>query len=195
MVNKKRLEPYIPLIVSLSLGLVLFFLVNDFVVTVIVKPLLRVFWFISLFVQSLSQGVLWIGFIFILLVITYANLNKGEKSGLSTLTTPATNTGTVEIWARLLENAKTSKYSRWRLAQRLRRLTQNLLSPFDQPSRGQMELSGFELPEEINAYFDAPRPSIESLWERLKHHGEGTEMPLDLDPEVVIQHLQERMNS
>jgi hypothetical protein len=195
MVSKKRLEPYIPLMISLSLGLVLYFLVNDFVVVVFVKPLLRAIWYISLFVQSLSQGVLWVGFIFIMLVVTYANLSKGEKTTSSALTTTATNTGTVEIWARMLENAQTSKYSRWRLAQRLKRLTQKLLSPFDQDSRGQMDLSGLELPEEISAYFEVPHPSIESLWERLLHRGEEPETALDLDPEIVIQHLQERLNS
>jgi hypothetical protein len=195
MVNKKRLEPYIPLMVSFLLGLVLFFLVNDFLVAFIVKPLLHVIWLISLIVPRIPQGVLWGGFILTMLVVTYANLTKREKTSSSTLTAPATNTGSVEIWARVIENAKTSKYSKWRLAQRLRRLTQRLLPPVDQNSRMQMELSGFELPEEIRAYFEAPRPSIESLWERLKHHGEETEMPLDLDPEIVIQHLQERMDS
>jgi hypothetical protein len=194
MVNKKRLKPYIPLMISLFLGLVLFFVVEDFLVKVIVQPLLRVIWFVSLIVQSLSQGVLWAGFIFIMLIITYASFTKVKKPGSPTWQTPTKNAGTVERWARLLENAQISKHSKWRLAQKLKRLTQKLLSPTDGDESANIDISELELPVEIRAYFEVQQPSSNSHGERLNQKSEETEMALDLDPEVVLQHLKKRLN-
>jgi energy-coupling factor transporter transmembrane protein EcfT len=194
MVNKKRLKPYIPLMISLLFGLVLFFLVEDFLVRVIVQPLLRVVWFVSLIVQNLPQGVLWGGFIFIMLIVTFASFTKGKKPDSLAWQTPTKNPGTVEIWARLLENAQISKYSKWRLAQKLKRLTQELLSPTDGDERVNIDLSELELPVEIRAYFEEQQPSSDSHRERGNQKNEEAEMALDLDPEVVLQHLKKRLN-
>jgi len=194
MVIKKRLKPYIPLITSLLFGLVLFFIVDDFVATVIILPLLRVIWFFSLIVQSLPQGVLWTGFIFVMLIITLTGLTKGKKTDKTTRRIPATNAGAVERWARLLENAQSSRYSKWRLAQKLKRLTQKLLSPIDQDEGLKYDISGLELPVEIRAYFEAQHPLNGSFGERLTQKSGETDMALDLDPEVVLYHLKERLN-
>lgn len=194
MVNKDRLKPYIPLAISLLMGLVLFFLTEDFIVTVILLPLLHVIWFLSLIAQSIPQGVLWAIFIIIMLIITYKSLSKEQKPRLRIAQTTTANSGTVERWVLSLENAQTSSYSKWRLAQKLKRLTQELLSQIDEKEGVILDLDGLELPLEIRDYFEAKHPLHISFWDRLTRKSKGTDKALDLDPEVVLQHLKKRLD-
>jgi hypothetical protein len=194
MVIKKQLRPYIPLVVSLLLGLVLFYLVDDFVVNIIILPLMKVVWFLSLIVQSLPQAVIWIVSVLVLLIITIASLTKGEKTAKTFYRMSRANTGSVELWARLIENAQRSVYSKWRLAQKLKRLTWKLLSPIDNQQTINYDLSGVELPEEIRVYYEAQHPFNRSFRERFNPKNKETDLALELDPEVVLQYLKERLN-
>ena len=63
-----RYTRFIPLIISLLLAMFLFLLVKDFLRTVILEPLLYVFWFIGLVLESIPQGVIWVGFILVMLI-------------------------------------------------------------------------------------------------------------------------------
>jgi hypothetical protein len=192
MVIKKNIKPYIPLIFSLLLALVLFFIVEDFVKTVIVRPLLYVIWFFSLIVQSIPQAAIWIGFILLMLLFTYASLTKKKTSRLATRAQSLTRElSPIERWARLFENAQISSLSKWRLSQELKRSTKNILSPNMDAEDKKGDLTSLDLPAEISAFFEARQPSNK----RLKAMIEETETALDLDPEVVIQYLEEQLRS
>ncbi len=191
MENKIRLKSYIPLLISLLFGLVLFFLVDDFVVTVAIKPLLKLVWFLSLVVRSIPQDVFWVGFILALLIMTLSGLRKGRKSSNSAIQSSTRKMGTVERWARLLDFAKESRYSKWRLSQQLRRLTQRILSPITAGGEVSKDLLGLELPMEIKEYFEADQPSGYSLMERLNPNRTTPTTGLELDPEMVIQYLEQ----
>lgn len=194
MVNKKRLRPFIPLMISLLLGLVLFTLVEGFVVEVIIQPLLHVIWFVSLIVDSLPQGFLWIGFIIVMMIVTYGSFKERGKPRSYTWDTPIKNIGAVESWAQILDRSQNSKYSKWRLAQKLKHLTQELLAPIDITESASNGISKLELPVDIRAYFEGKLPSRVSFLERLKQKGEESEIVLDLDSEVVLQYLKKRLN-
>lgn len=191
MANKKRFKSYIPLFLSLLGGLILFFLVDDFVVTVIVLPLLRVFWFLSLVVQSIPQDIIWVGFILVMVIITFIRLRKEKKPRAPARQSPVRYSSTVERWARLLEFAQDSRYSKWRLAQQLKRLTQRLHpSNQDEITR---DLSEMGLPPEIKAYFEAPQPSGYAFRGRFNPARKESETELSLDPEIVIQYLEKKL--
>ena len=64
----KKISPFIPLILTLLLALVLFFSVEDFLRSVLIGPLLYVAWFVSLIAESLSHAVIWAGFLIIMLI-------------------------------------------------------------------------------------------------------------------------------
>jgi len=195
MVNRKQLKPFIPLILSLFLALGLVFIVDDFVQTVIVIPLLYTIWFVSLIVQSLPQGILWAGFIFVLLIVSFANLPKGKNPGSSTWRPLARKSGQVEKWTQLLENTQNTRFSKWRLAQELKRLTRKLQSPINDDGWRSVDIVDLGLPSEIFAFFEAGQPSHFPFWKRLISASEETETALDLDPEVVIQFLEERLRT
>lgn len=195
MVNKARLKSFIPLILSLLLGLVLVVLVEDFVAAVIVQPLLRVFWFISLIVQSISQGVLWFGFILILLIVTLASFRKKSVPNPLTWHPPPKNTGSVEQWAKLLDSSRLSNYTKWRLAQKLKRLTREFLTAIDIDDDAGDDLTDLEIPVEIKKYFEAQLlPQVSRRKWFFKRKREKSERALDLDPEVVLQYLKERLD-
>jgi hypothetical protein len=76
MAHKERLKAYIPLIITSLLTLVLFFLVDDFVARVLVQPVLDTLWFLSLAVRSIPQGVLWVAFLGLMVVMVGAAFFK-----------------------------------------------------------------------------------------------------------------------
>ena len=87
-----------------------------------------------------------------------------------------------------------SPFSKWRLANELKRLTQKLLSPTDQEVN--FNNLDFKLPSDIEAYFESQQPTKVPFWDWLNDHTiEKNESLLDLDPEIVIQYLEKRLNS
>jgi hypothetical protein len=193
MENRKVLTRYIPLLLSLLAGLVLFFLVDDFFLKVVVRPLLWVVWFLSLLLQSVPQDVLWLFFILAMFLFSVASFRKEKASGPLARQVPSRKLGTVERWARWFEFSRTSRYSRWRLAQQLKRFTRSLFSSSQHEIAA--DLSDLELPPEIRAYFNARQPSGVSLFSRFTQTTGEQRTGLDLDPEVIIQYLERQVRS
>jgi hypothetical protein len=193
MVTSKQIKPFIPLIISLLLALVLFFLVKDFVQTVILRPLLYAFWFVFLIIESIPQGVIWAGIILIMLWVAIASIRKEEPEKFPNRGLPIRNAGQVGKWARLLDYTKNDRFTKWLLAQELNRLTLKLLTLSDDTKKRHYQ-DRLDLPEKISAYFESQQPSTATFWERWnKQNIDEIETGLDLDPEVVIQYLEKRL--
>ena len=188
----RKLAPFIPLIGSLLMALVLVFIVEDFVQAVIVGPVLYTIWLLTLIVQSLPQGVLWAGFIVVMLGVAYTSFPEQIKPRSSTWRPPMWNVGQVEKWTHLLENTRRTRFSKWRLAQEMERLTRDLYAPLFGEGWKRVDLSRLELPAEIAAFFEARQPSNVPFWKRIKRADDEDKSALDLDPEVVIQYLEQR---
>lgn len=192
MVHKNRLKAYIPLIFSAIFGLVLFFLVDNFVVKVLVQPLLGLVWLLSLVLRSLPQGVLWAGFVILMLVVILNSFKKQQKTYHSAWQPGVRNAGPVETWAKLLESSQDSWYAKWRLSKELRHLSRSLLSPASEDETPRVDLSELELPAEIWDYFDAQNPANVPRAKR-SNQDLQTYQALSLDPEVVLQYLRNRL--
>jgi len=190
MVNKNTLKPYLPLIFSLLLALFLFFLVEDFFNTFFIRPLLYVAWFFYLIVQSIPQALIWFGFILVMLIISYSRWAKKNSSSIETRELSLSRKSSpVEKWAHLLKNAEISSLSKWRLAQELKILTWNILAPPGDEQGQRVDIARLPLPQEINDYFATPQPSSNSP----DYQHEVTQKALNLEPEVVIQYLEEQL--
>jgi hypothetical protein len=189
----KQIRPFIPLILTLLLALVLFFLVEDFLRSVLIGPLLYVAWLVSLVAESLPHTVIWAGFLLVMLIIAFASLRNEKQEEYYVRQLPSRNTGSVKKWANLLDNAQKDRFTKWRLANELKRLTRRLISnPESEESVHDQYL--LELPEEITAYFEAQQPTRIPFREWLSnYHSDEPDSPLDLDPEVVIQYLEKRL--
>lgn len=189
---------FLPLILSLLLAAVLVFLVEDFVRQVIVTPLLYASWFVTLVLGSLPQWVFWVAFVVIALIIARKSLAGGTTARQRVWAPPASSLGPVVTWAALLDRAKTQDYARWRLAQGLKRLTQDILALEKRSDfygrEEQWKNSKTILPSAIETYFEAPPPEFKPLF-RLWHRGRtgSHSAALDLAPETVVKYLEERL--
>ena len=190
---------FLPLIVALISAAFLAFLVKDFIRDVIILPLLYVFWYVTLFLRSLPQFLFWAIFILMALTIALRSLSRGDGAERKAKVEPPTLGGPVAVWSRLIQHAEAGGYSRWQLSQSLARLTWELLGNGERLSTQQVDArlrqGDLDLPPEVRAYFQAgmiPYQPISRLKRRLL--GNHTNTPLDLNPEQVIQYLEEKLD-
>lgn len=189
---------YTPLIIAVLFAIVLVFAVDDFISRVIVGPVLYISWFISIFVASMPQQVFWGIFILIALIFAAKSITREKTSRQQTQNPIANQRGPVATWSSLLERAEKQSFSRWRLAQSLRRLALDTLVSNDtlnhQHIEGQAENGKPTFPPEIEAYFEAPMPSAQRfsrLWQRPVSRNSSA---LNLDPETVVQYLENELD-
>jgi len=189
---------YLPLALSLLIAVILVFVVEDFVRQVIVTPVLYVSWFIALVVSTLPQWVFWVAFVVVALVIARKSMARDTAAKRRAWAPPASYLGPVVTWAALLDRAKTQEYARWRLAQTLKRLTQDILALERRSSfyRREEQWNSLRqvLPPAIEAFFETPPPEPRPLfrwWRRGRAKGHSSE--LDLAPETVVKYLEDRL--
>jgi hypothetical protein len=183
---------FLPLILTLLFALVLFLLVKDFLKTVIIEPLLFVFWFLTLLLESIPQGVIWVIFILIMMIIAISGLRKNEEKKWEASNHYNPKMGKVEKWARILDHAQKDKFTKWRLANELKRLTKKIVNP-EMDHQKSMRRGVAVLPSEISDFFEAQQPIRTSIWDWLnRNDSTDPNSALDLDPEIVIQYLEEQ---
>jgi hypothetical protein len=137
--------------------------------------------------------VLWASFLFVMLLLSFASPLNRKKTRSTIWQPPTSNVGKVEKWHRLLSGTQTTRFSKWRLAQELKHLTRNLHTSIEGEGWKRVKLTDLDIPPEISYYFEARQPSNDPILKRLFSAGEQTETALDLDPEIVIQYLEERL--
>src|SRR3954451_456569 len=100
--------------------------VRGFIRDVIVVPLFYTAWTIQQIVASISQPLIWYGFLLLVVIIAVRSLLM--RQSISYGRHPESEErGRIEGWARLLDQAERSSFSRWRLAQRLGQLALDML--------------------------------------------------------------------
>jgi hypothetical protein len=190
---------FVPLLLFLLITFVLIVLMEDFVQRMIIAPMLSVVWFLAVVVASLPQLLFWGIFILAALIIATKSIGREKTFRSQNQGAPTSQRGPVAVWLSLLERAKSQDFSRWRLAQSIRKLTLNIQSPngpLDQ-LRGEESKKGADLnlPPEIEAYFGAPMPSYQRFRRFWGQRGSGSRSAaLDLDPEKVIEFLENELN-
>lgn len=189
---------FAPLTISLLLAVVLVFVIDDFVHDVIVAPLLYVAWIITLVLESVPQMVFWGVFIVIALVIGIKGLPKDATETGQGHVFPSLNRGPVATWFVLLERGSRTRFSRWRLAQALKRLTWEVMSrdqPFDLQHPERLDQAKLALPPEIEAYFQVPvhRPR-RFFWQRFRRPDVSGSTSIDLGPRKVVEFLENQLD-
>lgn len=190
----KRLLPFA---VILTIAAIASPFLSDIIRELIVLPLLYVFWIGRFLLQAIPQEILWglfVGLLAITLIISLMARHKSKTRLRQPTTAPQ---GRVEGWADLLHQAQRDPYFKWRLAQRLQKLTLSTLAHQRSISLKQIrqqlrqgQLDG--LPPELQTYFLASLRSLAQL--PAKSHpfqSRSTPSELDLDPMRVVYYLQQ----
>ena len=189
----------LPLFIFGVFAVVLYFLIDDFVQQMIIKPVLHVAWLVVFVLESLPQGLFWLAFIVIAIIIANKSFARRSADRRSSQQSMVVHQGPVATWSGLLERAETRDFSRWRLAQAMRTLTRDVLTPNQDPGSEQLEQTKdqpvIDLPPEIEAYFSAPVPRYKRFgWLRMRNPSVGSTHGLDLDPERVVQYLENEID-
>jgi hypothetical protein len=103
-------------------------------------------------------------------------------------------------WSLLLEQAKTTEFSKWLLAQALNRLAQDILPTkhaFD-PHTHDKRAVGYasDVPPEVTAYLKARLPTQQGFARQwLRRKSGNPSAALDINPELVVQYLESQFDS
>lgn len=186
------MQRYLPLAVVLLATAVLVLALDNFLQDVVIQPLLYTLWFAGLVLSSLHQSVFWGVLLLVALVLILRSLGGGERSVTAVPEKRYPSQGQVRRWMGLLERAENQRFARWNLAQTLRKLTQETLSPDERRAKRRDPIE-HKLPPDIAHYFDAKLPPAQSLSlrQRLQTKPSQPSHPLDLDPEVVVTFLEQ----
>jgi hypothetical protein len=165
--------------------------VRGFIRDVIVVPLFYAGWTIQQIVSSISQPLIWYGFL--LLIVILAARSLLARQPIAYLRHPeGEERGRIEGWVRLLDQAERSSFSRWRLAQRLGQLALEMLGEEEHLTQRQLwrrlENGSLPMPPEIQAYLKARARPARTGNPLLRRRQEAT--PLDLDPQRVVEYLE-----
>ena len=189
---------YLPLAIVLLVTAILVVALDNFLQDMIIQPLLYALWFGGLVLSSLHQSVFWSALLFVALVLILRSLGQGEHTPATVPEKRYPSQGQVRRWMGLLERAEHQRFARWNLAQSLRKLAQETLSP-DERDRREKRRVNFEhrLTPDIADYFNAKLPPAQSfsLRQRLQIRALTLPVlqpshPLDLNPEVVAAFLE-----
>ncbi len=191
----------VSLILLISIPLALF--LHEFTREVFFSFLLRLSWFVRLYMDSLPQPILWAVFISIAIVVAARSLLKRRSTPEMTSEAARFRMGRVHNLMQAISRTSEGLYFKWRLAQHLLGLTLEMLAHQERTSqdrvRERLKSGGLDAPSEIEAYLLAGLTPVLStrsnLITRLKQAIMPTHRisPLDLDPERVIQFLENQM--
>lgn len=187
----------------LSLGLILLIaaaiapIFRNFVREVIIIPLLYIVWLGRFVVEAIPQTGLWSCFlIFFALILAVGLVDKQQRKSTLYLAGDV-DEGRVAGWIKLIQQAEKDHYFKWRLAQRLQKVALNVIAHQQGQSlkrtRQQLRQAELDIPPELQAYFQASLQSLGHLPARRRFFRPGppAASPLDLDPEHVIQFLEQ----
>lgn len=197
--RKRLIGVSLILLISIPLAIIL----SEFTREVLLSFLLRLSWFARLYMDSLPQPILWAVFISIAIVIAARSLLKRRSTPEVTSEAARLRMGRVHNLMQAISRTSEGLYFKWRLAQHLLGLTLEMLAHQERTSqdrvRERLKSGGLDAPSEIEAYLLAGLTPVLStrsnLITRLKQAIMPTHRisPLDLDPERVIQFLENQM--
>jgi hypothetical protein len=187
------------LLISIPLALVL----HEFTREVILSLLMRISWYVRLYMNSLPQPILWVVFIAIASFIAARSLLKRRSTPEVTSEATRLRMGRVLNLMQAINRTSEGLYFKWRLAQHLLSLTVNTLAYQERTTpnliKERLKSGGLDAPSEIEDYLLAGLTPVLStptnLVTRLRQAIMPTHRisPLDLDPEKVIQFLEDQL--
>lgn len=185
------------LIIPLALAL------RDAVREVIVIPLLYVVWFGGLLFNAVHQVFLWTIFLVIVLFLAVTSLVRREKPMRRVQPVHPGNPGRVRVWAQRIYLMERGGYSRWYVAQHLRRVILEIMAYHERLDieriKPYLATGELETPLEIQVCLQVgldpalsrARGIFARFWNRLRPGARVS--PPDLDLESVVQFLEDQL--
>jgi len=156
----------------LIISLLLAFPLREAVHHIVVVPLAYVFWFISLYYQSIPELLIWIGFLVVIGIIIITNLVGEPRRPARIPDAKKEFEGPVEKLSISLKKARRGRYYRWRMAHRLAKVARELLAQREglevkQVHDNRLNGQNWSPPRELDEYFQAGLFSSFATYPRL----------------------------
>ena len=186
------------LLVILGVAALLAYLMRESIDRNVIQPLIFFFWVLGIYYKSLPQALIWIILVGVIVLIEVGSFSTESRLTDRRREVRKPHQGGVESLADWLHRAPQGLYFKWLLAQRLGKLSCELIA-FNArktaPS-GHEALSdpGWDPPAAVAAYLesglngsfaDYPRPRW--FFQR------PAPTPLDLDPEQAVEYIESKM--
>jgi len=186
---KKR---WFSLSLLLLLAVLLTWWVRDAVADLLV-PLYYLYWISRRLLEAIPQAAIWAVFLFVALLLAIGSLVRRPTAAPPRRRPGPPRQDRIEAWAKLLGQAGQETYYKWQLAQRVQELTLDALAHQERlpvkTLRQRLNRGQLDLPPEIEAYLQASLTSFSHFAGPKRQSS-----PLDLDPERVIQFLEEKLD-
>jgi hypothetical protein len=196
-VNHRLLILGLVVLLAIPLALVLRDVVREMVLT----PLLYVLWFASLLLRAIHQAVFWGMLLVIVLSLAVTSLTRREKLVQKARDVEPGYPGRVRTWAQLIHLMERGDYSRWYVAQRLRRLILEILAYHEHVGIEQikqyLKTGALDISPEVQAClqagleFSRSHRLLSRIWYRLRPSRWAS--PAELDLESVVQFLEDQL--
>jgi hypothetical protein len=189
--------------VVLLLAIPLVLLLRDFTREILLVELLRLYWVLRVFYESLPQIPLWVGFVAIVLIVALRSILARPHFRRSAPMPEVQRRARVHALSRRIRRSEEGEYFKWSLARELRDLILEVLAhqyrTTPEEIRQDLDTGRLDVPPEVRAYLQAglaPMYSLsDSLFARLKQRLSSTMAPVPLDPhlEQVVKFLETQL--
>jgi hypothetical protein len=199
----RRLYPILVGLFSVALAVLLAYLLRDAIRHFLIEPLFYFYRFFQILYVAMPQIVWWILFLVLLALLAARTLFRHIKiTPVRQQPVQADRLSRARAWSHWLEISDQGDYSRWLLARNMAKLALEILAHQERQSLEEAQqlirAGKIRLPVEVQAYFqiglDAPSFRHYSEFLTLLRSTRSAS-PLDLDPEIIVQYLEGRIES
>jgi hypothetical protein len=152
--------------------------------------------------NALPQALWWGIFLLMLTVVAIRSLRLEPSRPSRTVRALEKQTSRIGTWRQMVSGMKNGNYSRWLLAREIADLTISVIAHQQRVTRlqaRQMLKNGeVDLPGDISEYIQLglDSPSVRQYTDFLAYMRSGRQSrTLDMDPEIIINYLEEKINS
>jgi hypothetical protein len=181
----------------LLLGVLLAFLIQDFVRQTLLYPLVYLYWSLRVIYEGVPGLVWWSIFLVLLFLLAIRSLSRGEKPSFRAIEGDSLPLTRPRAWMRWMNKSNQGDYSKWQLSREISTLALmtianlNRLTP--EGAREELLAGHLNLPPRVEAYLiTGSLPHTYSQYVEMKSdpNAPWKHLSLDLDPEEVIAFLE-----
>ncbi len=172
------------------------YFLQDVIYRMIFLPLAYLWWIVGLYYHAVPQLILWILLVVVVFVSSFRLIAIINFFPVVEKKIKNTSVGPVESLALTLNKPTRGVYYKWMIANRLGRLAREMLDQREgRVLKGYARLRGrdWQPPAEVDAYLETGLNGSFADFPNASWWGESKPTPLDLDPQKVIDYLEDEM--
>ena len=180
------------LVASLAGLGILAYLLRNAVSEWVILPLAQLFWWLQVFYRAVPQVVYWVILLVVLIYLPISGFLAVLPEIRASRNSSGYRIGEVQQVSHWLTRSRRGIFSRWRVANLLGKIAQEILSPRLGSGRKDRRLSGpgWDPPRDVQNYLEAALNTNYADYPRRGVFSGEPRTPFDSDPEQVVDYLE-----